>query len=80
MMQEWFCERCNTIGRIQIKKHADVYGVVYLLAQSHAKASPNCPSLRCAKMRVRAPGCTQAEWDVVTRKAAHTSESKEKVE
>jgi len=40
--QEWHCEACDTRGVVEYQPHADVYTVVYAIADDHRDRSPNC--------------------------------------
>ena len=65
MNQPWFCEGCHTGHTLRISKKADVYTVINKLRDDHAKWSPDCDA-GFQRMRVRFPGCTDTEWNVVT--------------
>jgi hypothetical protein len=68
--QVWYCEGCDVQGSCTIPRGTDVYGGVEILRRSHDKKSPGCPTQQLAKLRIKAPGCSAAEWKAVMERGA----------
>lgn len=65
MKQEWYCENCNKSGSVLMRKHTQVFEAIGKVNRDHERTSPDCKD--ASKIRVRAPICTQREWDKVRR-------------
>lgn len=65
-IQLWYCETCQIEGAVRLDPVQDVYGAVQKLNQAHDLAAPRCNGT-LAKVRIRAPHCTDAEWAEVTK-------------
>jgi len=65
-IQLWFCETCKIEGAVRFDPVEDVYGAVQKLQQAHDAAAPRCNGT-LAKVRIRGPQCTDAEWAEVTK-------------
>jgi hypothetical protein len=61
--QIWLCEKCCVEGSRTIPRGADVYSGVQLIAKDHHDKSAICHGLhRLRFVRIKAPGCSSAEW------------------
>lgn len=50
-----------------MRKDIDVYSGARAIIDSHTRISPRCP-VTSGKIRVRAEGLSQADWDKVCRR------------
>lgn len=66
MIQEWYCETCNTLGSIRIRKHIDVLAGIHSVTEAHQRRRPECST--ASKVRIRAPRCSQREWNKITHR------------
>ena len=63
--QDYYCPKCHYIGQVLLPRRADLISALYAIAADHETHCPNCNAIP-TELRVRAPQCTNEEWNKLT--------------